>query len=283
MTWREALVWGRNTLKEKNVPDYHIDAKILIETVLQIHYGEFILSENKEMPEANRRRYQALIEKRSERIPLQYIINDANFMGLSFRVNRDVLIPRQDTECIVERILPSAKNKRILDLCTGSGCIGISIAALEKSAEVHCSDISEAAVRTAGENAKANRVTIKCIQSDLFEKIIEKYDIIVSNPPYIKTGDISSLMPEVRDYEPKAALDGGEDGYNFYRRIISSASSFLNSGGLLVLEIGYDQAEYVSGYMKKNGFSQVETGKDLAGNDRMISGVRKKNMNGTKV
>ncbi|MDR1699625.1 MAG: peptide chain release factor N(5)-glutamine methyltransferase [Lachnoclostridium sp.] len=275
MTKREALIWGRKVLEENDVPHSDFDAKTLLEYVLHVDYGRILMDESTDLSEDERDKYQAFIERRRRRIPLQHIMNYTEFMGLLFSVSKDVLIPRQDTECVVEWILPIAKNKRILDLCTGSGCIGISIAVLGESAEVDCSDISEEALHLAKENAENNQVKVRVIKSDLFRDITGKYDIIVSNPPYIRTDDINGLMPEVRDHEPKMALDGGEDGCFFYRQIISEASSFLNPEGLLVFEIGCEQAEYVSEYMKKSGYSNIRVGKDLSGNDRIVGGVWK--------
>lgn len=272
MTWQEAFQWGKGLLNDKNVPDSNIDARYLLEYVLQIDHNQFFVRGNELLKEEDFVAYQKLIEKRRQRIPLQHLIGKTEFMGLPFFVNDKVLVPRQETEELVEFLLPMAKKKRVLDLCTGSGCIGISIAVLEKSAKVYGSDISEEAIQTAKENVRMNQADVTLFLGDLFENVYGKFDIIVSNPPYIRTRDIAGLMPEVRDYEPLLALDGKADGCYFYHKITEQAGSFLNSNGILAFEIGYNQAEKVSGYMKEQGFVNIDIKKDLTGLDRMVFG-----------
>lgn len=272
MTFWEAFVWGRDILKEKDVPDNDIDARYLLEEVLNITRSQFLLRRDEKLQKKEWLAFQELIKKRSDRIPLAYLIEKSEFMGLEFYVNNKVLIPRQETECLVEEIIPRAKNKNILDMCTGSGCIGISIAILEKTANVVCSDISSDALEVAKKNTKKHKVDISFVCGDLFDSVQGTYDIIVCNPPYIKTEVICGLMPEVKNYEPILALDGKETGLYFYSKVTEQAFRFLNKGGLLAFEIGYDQGEQVVSYMKENGFTNIEIKKDLAKLDRMVIG-----------
>ena len=201
-------------------------------------------------------------------------------MGLSFQVNRDVLIPRQDTELLVEEALKLLKpGMHVLDLCTGSGCIIISLERIGKergladeTGSFTGSDISPGAVRTAMANAARHQARALFTESDLFEKLEGGYDMIISNPPYIRTAVIEELEEEVRCYDPLLALDGKEDGLHFYRRIIREAEGYLNPGGWLLFEIGYDQREAVTELMKQQGYRQIQVKKDLAGLDRVVIG-----------
>ena len=195
-------------------------------------------------------------------------------MGLTFFVNEHVLIPRQDTETLVEEALKKVKpGMKVLDMCTGSGCIIISILHNVEDVKGYAVDISKQAVNVAKENAKLNEVPVLFERSDLFEMVTEKFDVIVSNPPYIPTDVIPQLMPEVQVFEPIEALDGKEDGLYFYRRIVEQSKDYLNSGGSLMFEIGYDQGKDVSKMMTDAGFSNVCVKKDLAGNDRVVTGM----------
>ena len=190
-------------------------------------------------------------------------------MGLEFQVNENVLIPRQDTEILVEEVLKVCHGKTVLDLCTGTGCIIISLTKLGKVKEATASDISYKALEVARLNATNHKVSI---ESDLFEKIDGKYDIIVSNPPYITSKDMENLMPEVKDYEPRLALDGSEDGLLYYRRIVREARRHLKDNGMIFFEIGYNQGEEVQELLRKEGFVDISLYKDLAGLDRLVSG-----------
>ena len=184
-----------------------------------------------------------------------------------------MLIPRQDTECLVEQVLPFCPGKKVLDLCTGSGCIGISLAVLGGPAAVVLADVSGEALKVAEKNAENHGVKPVFCQGDLFENVpADLFDVIVSNPPYIASEEIQKLMPEVQDHEPVLALDGREDGLYFYRKIIELSSSYLADQGMLAFEIGYDQGESVAELMRKKGFQQVEVKKDLAGLDRIVTG-----------
>jgi len=194
-------------------------------------------------------------------------------MGLSFRVNESVLIPRQDTERLVEEVLKVCKDKDILELCTGSGCIIVSLAKLGDIKKAVAVDISSDAIKVAEENANANEALITYIQSDMFSNVSGTYDVIVSNPPYIESEVVEGLMPEVKDHEPRIALDGDADGLKFYRILAKESGRFLNKNGKIYLEIGYNQAASVSELLSQNGFAQINVVKDYAGLDRVVSAV----------
>lgn len=279
MTYREAIETGTRILQKENIADAKIDAWYLLQMACKIDRNFYYLHEEDELTAEQQSEYESTVHKRAEHVPLQYIIGEQEFMGLKFKVNSNVLIPRQDTETLVEEALRIAKpGMRVLDLCTGSGCIIISLA--KNVADISCtgSDISKQALLVAKENAKANEVEVEWERSDLFENISGTFDLIVSNPPYIPTGEIPGLMPEVRDFEPVDALDGKEDGLYFYRIITEKSSEYLTSDGYLYFEIGYDQGEAVSAMMRQCGYTQVEVIKDLAGNDRVVKGRKKEHV-----
>lgn len=216
-------------------------------------------------------KYLVMLEKRVNDIPFAYIVGHKEFMKLDFIVNENVLIPRGDTEILVEEALKYRKNK-ILDMCTGSGCIAISLAYyLKNKADVTAVDISEEALNVAKQNAKKNNVDVNFIQSDLFSNVNEKYEMIVSNPPYIEREVIESLQSEVKK-EPMLALDGGISGLDFYERIIPEAREHLEKNGVLLLEIGYNQAENVKSLMLENDYNNIKVLKDLSGNNRVVIG-----------
>lgn len=240
----------------------------------RINHTYYYVHMDEEMSQEQIREYQALLSKRAERIPLQYIVGEQEFMGLKFRVNSNVLIPRQDTETLVEEALKVIEpGMRVLDMCTGSGCIIISILKNTTNVDGAACDISKQALNVAKENARLNGVFVDFERSDLFEHVDEMYDVIVSNPPYIRSDEIPHLMPEVSVFEPHEALDGSEDGLLFYRRIIKDCRANLKPQGRLLFEIGCDQGRQVSEMMQFAGFSDVHVIKDLAGNDRVVSGV----------
>ena len=279
MTYREAIETGTRILQKENIADAKIDAWYLLQMACKIDRNFYYLHEEDELTAEQQSEYESTVHKRAEHVPLQYIIGEQEFMGLKFKVNSNVLIPRQDTETLVEEALRVAKpGMRVLDLCTGSGCIVISLA--KNVADISCtgSDISKQALLVAKENAKANEVEVEWERSDLFENISGTFDLIVSNPPYIPTGEIPGLMPEVRDFEPVDALDGKEDGLYFYRIITEKSPEYLTSDGYLYFEIGYDQGEAVSAMMRQCGYTQVEVIKDLAGNDRVVKGRKKEHV-----
>ena len=279
MTYREAIETGTRILQKENIADAKIDAWYLLQMACKIDRNFYYLHEEDELTAEQQSEYESTVHKRAEHVPLQYIIGEQEFMGLKFKVNSNVLIPRQDTETLVEEALRVVEpGMRVLDLCTGSGCIIISLA--KNVADISCtgSDISKQALLVAKENAIANEVEVEWERSDLFENISGTFDLIVSNPPYIPTGEIPGLMPEVRDFEPVDALDGKEDGLYFYRIITEKSPEYLTSDGYLYFEIGYDQGEAVSAMMRQCGYTQVEVIKDLAGNDRVVKGRKKEHV-----
>lgn len=289
MTIEQMLKWGEGELVQAGVPEAEPGAWYLLRACLEqrqsphareFSRSDYFLRKEEMVPDVRRQEYCEWIGRRKRREPLEYIIGYTEFMGITFFVNENVLIPRQDTETLVEEIYPQCGGKRVLDLCTGSGCIGLSIAVFGMPSRLVLSDISAEALGVAKKNLRhiveqeeyrlSSEVVFVC--GDLFEKIEGTYDVIVSNPPYIETDIISGLMPEVRDYEPVLALHGGGDGLDFYRRIISAAPGYLSAEGMLCMEIGYNQGESVSALMGEHGFGHIRIGKDLAGNDRMVSG-----------
>jgi len=274
MTYHDAMVLGEKTLNEADIADAKNDAWLLLAMACKIDHTYYYMHINEEMPEELLHEFDVLIKKRAERVPLQYITGEQEFMGLSFRVNSNVLIPRQDTETLVEEALKVAQpGMKILDMCTGSGCVLISILKNVHGVSGVGYDISKQAIIVAKENAKLIDVPAVFERSNLFEDVVdEKFDMIVSNPPYIRTDEIAALMPEVADFEPHEALDGKEDGLHFYREIIGQSKDYLVPGGYLLFEIGCDQGEAVSSMLRQAGFSEVCVIKDLAGNDRVVKG-----------
>ena len=273
MTYREAVEFGTKCLTDAGVPDAALDAWYLLQMVCRIERSYYYVHGEEDITQDAQKEYEIAVQNRAEHIPLQYIIGEQEFMGLRFKVNSNVLIPRQDTETLVEQVLKIVKpGMKVLDLCTGSGCVLISV--LKNAPELTGvgSDISKTALLVAKENAKMHEVDADWIRSDLFDNITETFDVIMANPPYIPTGEILSLMPEVRDFEPENALDGGADGLDFYRKIAGQVKDYLNPGGYVYMEIGYDQGEAVSELMRNAGFTEVEVIKDLARNDRVVKG-----------
>ena len=273
MTFRKALWTGEYILSQAHVEDPKTDAWILLETVCKIDRTYYFMHQDDDLTEEQKQEYGLLLAKRAERVPLQYITGNQEFMGLHFTVNSNVLIPRQDTELLVEHAIELLEeNWKVLDLCTGSGCIAVSIAHFgqQKNVQVTAIDVSKSALLVAKENAIQNQVQVEWLRSDLFDRISGKYQMIVSNPPYIPTKVLEGLQPEVRDFEPHLALDGQDDGYYFYREIAKEAGAYLVDGGYLLLEIGHDQAVVVSGLLKESGFIDIEVKKDLTGFDRLI-------------
>ena len=275
---------GTEKLRNAGVPEPQLDAWYLLEYVTGIGRASYYADPDREMAAEQKTKYDKCIEARSRRIPLQHITGEQEFMGLTFQVNRDVLIPRQDTETLVETALDILKREEdafqtetrkdcLLDMCTGSGCILLSILHYAKCrTEGTGSDISAKALKVAEQNAKRLGITAEFIESDLFEKIDGKFTMILSNPPYIRSAEIAELQEEVRLYDPTEALDGKEDGLYFYRKIITQSPSYLKDGGYLIFEIGHDQAADVTGMMREQGFDEIHVKKDLAGLDRVVYG-----------
>ena len=273
MTYSEAVHKAKCCLEQHEVPDPGIDALLLLQFVCGITRAHYYAVREDRMPEEEFDRYMELIQRRSARIPLQQLTGEQQFMGLPFHVSEDVLTPRQDTEILVEEALKRAcPGAKILDLCTGSGCILISLLKLGPDLEGTGSDLSEKALEIAAENAEMNKVEVSFVQSDLFSRIPGTFDMIVSNPPYIVSSVIGSLMEEVRNHEPLMALDGGTDGLDFYRRIVPESVDHLNPGGWLIVEIGYDQGDLVRSMFVKHQYKDVDVIRDLGGNDRVVLG-----------
>ncbi len=274
MTYQEIYSWGSLQLSEAGIEEASLDARLLLEEICGTDRNDMLVHGEKEVTQGQETRYREWISKRKSHIPLQYITGYQEFMGLRFKVTSDVLIPRQDTEILVEEVMRYLHDgMHILDLCTGSGCILLSLLHYSNDCVGVGSDISEKALSVATENSQNQYEEVTFIQGDLFENIEGKYEIIVSNPPYIKTQVIKTLMEEVKDHEPMEALDGKADGLYFYKRIINEAENYLYPGGMLFFEIGCEQAADVSDYMTKAGYCEVTVCKDLAGLDRVVYGT----------
>lgn len=273
MNLQAMLKFGKSKLEEANITDAAVDAWELLEYVCGINKYYFYMHLNEEVTEETAERYCSLLERRAAHVPVQQLTGYAYFMGLKLFVNEHVLIPRFDTEVLVEQVLKLIKGKeRILDMCTGSGCILLSLLHECPGVTGTGADISAEALKIARKNAENLGIKPDFVQSDLFSHISEKYDIIVSNPPYIATEVIGGLDPEVKDHEPLLALDGMEDGLYFYRRIVAEAYEYLNDGGYLCFEIGFDQGEAVSQLMQKAGYEDIKVIRDLSGLDRVVIG-----------
>ena len=274
MQYQELYRMGKDRLTEAKVPEAELDARLLLEEVCGTDRNDLLVHGDKEVPPEQCDRYVEYTQRRQKREPLQQITGYQEFMGLRFKVTPDVLIPRQDTETLVEEVMRYLHDgMHLLDMCTGSGCILLSLLKYSNDCEGTGCDISEKALKVAEENAEMLSLNASLVQSNLFENISGKYEFIVSNPPYIPTGVIPTLMEEVRDHEPVSALDGREDGLYFYREIVEKAGEYLYPGGMLFFEIGYDQAEKVSSLMREAGYQEVTVCKDLAGLDRVVYGT----------
>lgn len=251
------------------------DARLLLLWACEIGMPELLAEyTTSEVPGEKTAKYRDAIALRKSGMPLQYITHESNFCGLELYVDENVLVPRFDTEVLVEKVLTdnTDRNISVLDMCTGSGCIAIALAKLGGYAKVYGSDISRAALEIADRNAAANGTEITFYESDMFEQLggLKDLDVIVSNPPYIKSSVCEELMTEVRDHEPRLALDGDSDGLKFYRIIASGAREHLRKGGKLYLEIGYDQAEEVKRLLEEHKYINIEVIRDLSGLDRVI-------------
>ena len=279
MTYQEAYQKATGELKAAGIPEPESDAWILLEHVTGMTRTRYYVDGFERMPKNEEDRFFELVSCRKTRIPVQHLTGVQEFMGYEFAVNEHVLVPRQDTEILVEeaekRLLLMKKENpvKVLDMCTGSGCVLISILKNVHGTGGYGYDISKQAINVAKENAKLNDVPAIFERSNLFEDVAdETFDVIVSNPPYIRSDEIPFLMPEVSEFEPHEALDGKEDGLFFYRKIIQESPDYLTDGGYLLFEIGYDQGWAVSSMMKEAGFEDVCVKKDLARNDRVVCG-----------
>ena len=277
MVISELLKAAAKRLTENGKDNARFEATHLLGFVLGMPPNRLVLSSDKDVSKADEQRFLTLIERRIENVPFQYLLGSQEFMGLKFCVSEDVLIPRQDTEVLVEFVLEKYKNcaVSILDIGTGSGCIPISLAHFCKDFDCLGIDISENALALAKKNAEYLNVSVRVVfeKCDILRDVPNrKFDVIVSNPPYIRSDIIPTLQAEVRDFEPILALDGGADGLKFYRRICAIAPKILKKGGLLAFEIGFDQADEVSAIME-DAFENITVTKDLSGNNRIVSGM----------
>ena len=283
MTFNDLLREGVSLLAEAGIDDARTDAAILLEYLTGMDRHGMLMRGQEVLGDGEaeiKDKYLGLLKRRKLREPVQYITGMADFMGLRFRVNENVLIPRFDTEFLVEELMIEiGDGASLLDVCTGSGCILLSLMSYKNGIKGAGTDISEEALATAEENERAvfsgresEHEPVDWILSDMFENVRGAYDYIVSNPPYIQSEVIDSLMSEVKDHEPRTALDGGRDGLDFYRIIALNAGKHLKRHGKLFLETGYDEAEAVSGLLRENGFTGIKIKKDYAGNDRVVIG-----------
>ena len=302
MTIREVLTNIRKRLQNAGIEDFEYESWVFLDWKLHIDRAEFYMNPNGEVKEELLEELERVLKQREQRVPLQYLMGECEFMGYDFYVDERVLIPRQDTECLVELAVDSIRKKavetrqkqnlseadysgdnrkpeqkstkvKVLDLCTGSGCIGISVAKLCPDSEVTLADISEGALSVAKKNAQNLEADVTLIKGNLFENIEDRFDYILSNPPYIPSEVIEGLMPEVKEHEPRLALDGEADGLSFYRKIINEAPDYLNTDGRIYFEIGAEQGEDLTRLMNERGFSEVKVHKDLAGLDRIVTGI----------
>ena len=289
MTLEQAYNMGTQSLMNAGIADAKLDAWYLMEHVTGMSKATYLAHTTDTLEKEQEEKYLEYINQRAKRIPLQHLTGVQEFMGFEFIVNEHVLVPRQDTEILVEEAVDLLKEKftetykeegktlRMLDMCTGSGCILISLLRWLKKTGVNMEgtgvDISENALEVAVKNAEKMQVNAEMIKSDLFENISGKYELIISNPPYIRTAEIETLDPEVRVHDPYLALDGKEDGLHFYRKIINESKNYMVPGGLLMFEIGCDQGKEVSDMMKEAGYKSVTVKKDFSSLDRVVFGM----------
>lgn len=279
-SYRELYDWGSHILESAGVPEYTLDARLLLEEACGTDRSTLLAHPDRPVTDEEEKRFREWIDLRSERIPLQHLVGYQEFMGLRFCVSPDVLIPRQDTEILVEEALRRFHDgMRVLDLCCGSGCILISLMQYSNDLLGVGADLSEAALDIARKNGEKLLGTEKSqaltwCRGDLFDAVSGSFDMILSNPPYIAETVREELMPEVRDHDPDMALFGGEDGLDFYRRIAADAKTYLKPGGVMILEIGCDQAKQVTDLLDAAGYTEIETIRDYAGLDRVICARR---------
>lgn len=273
----EVMKWGEEVLKAHQRPDAHIDAKLLIMYVLEMNETKLLIERTRKMDESLIKVYAAHISERAKGVPLQYITNEQEFMGLSFYVDDRVLVPRQDTETLIETILQEAEKTSIkfgVDIGTGSGCISIALAHYIKDLKMTALDLSKGALEVATKNIKAHQLEdrITVIESDVLSQYPQdqKVDLVVSNPPYISIEDTMTLMEEVQNHEPHMALTDGGDGLSFYKKISKDAKTILREGGIIAYEIGYNQSKAVTTILEEEGYEAIRTIQDLAGKDRVV-------------
>ena len=272
MKIKDAYDNAKEYLKEQGIDSFLSDARFLLTGYLNCDMTYVLLHPGEEV---NYDELKKMLKKRADGVPCAYITGSTEFMGLNFKVNENVLVPRQDTEVLIETIMDFAENKelKILDICTGSGCIAVSLKKFCQNATVKGLDISDGAIEIAEINAKENKADVEFYKCDILKTdALDKYDVLVSNPPYIESEVVEGLDKTVKDFEPRLALDGGEDGLVFYRKIASLAKNALKNNGKIFFEIGYNQGESVKNILLQNGFSDVKVIKDYSGNDRVVSG-----------
>jgi len=269
----ELYKFASEYLEKNGVLESNLEAKYIVSSVLGVSFSDIFLDKSISCRARDFRKIKRLLKQRTNGKPLQYVLKEQEFFGLRFYVDKRVLIPRSETELLVEKALEISKEfvkPKILDLCTGSGCIAVAIAENLDSALITASDISGKALRVAKKNARANGSNIRFYRSDLLKSIRAKFDIIVTNPPYINSRDYNELERKIIDFEPKNALDGGEDGADYIRKIVSQVNKKLFDGGYLVMEIGYDQKTLVSEFLKQNGYRNIKSFSDYSGFDRIV-------------
>ncbi len=273
MTLRELYLKGKRELIAAGKDEAEPEARLLLQYACDIDKNTLFMQPDKLVTTEAMRRFDDCLQKRKASMPLQYILGTQGFMGMELKVTPDVLIPRSDTEVLVEQLLSDGvKDMSVLDLCTGSGCILLGLMKNESGIKGTGADISEKALNVARENAKIQGVSAEWVVSDLYGQITGSFDVITSNPPYIRTSEIELLMPEVGKYEPRTALDGGVDGLDYYRRIVKDAPKYLNPEGRIYLEIGSEQGAAVKGMLEDNGFKEVRIIRDYARLDRVVTG-----------
>ncbi|MBQ9768276.1 MAG: peptide chain release factor N(5)-glutamine methyltransferase [Lachnospiraceae bacterium] len=273
MTYSELVAAGVNELSAAGFEEARTDVRDLVFYVCGMDFTALLRDGGEKVPPEQEKRFFDLLTERKKHVPVQYLTGEQEFCGLKFSVRPGVLIPRPETELLAEAVFRASAGKRVLDMCTGSGCIAVTVAKLGTPSFVAASDYSAEALVIAKENAVLQGAEVTFFQGDLFETVEGMYDIIVSNPPYIKSEVVEELMSDVRDFEPRMALDGKADGLYFYRRICAEAKKYLNPGGRLMFEIGYDQGETVPELLRAEGYTGIEVKKDYAGLDRMVFAV----------
>lgn len=274
MNYADLYQWGLDELSAVGIEEAVLESRLLLESICGTKRHDLIIHGDVIVEEEKEESFREGIRMRCTHIPLAYIIGSQEFMGLTFQVNPHVLIPRQDTEVLVECVMKNLHDgMSILDMCTGSGCILLSLLYYSNDCQGIGADISAAALEVASKNAESLKLEAQWVESNLFENISGKFDIIVSNPPYIEAEIIATLQEEVWGNEPEIALNGREDGLFFYRKIMNEIDSYLYNGSMLYFEIGHNQAVEVSGLMKEAGFHEITVIKDLAGHDRVVHGI----------
>lgn len=274
MTYSELMTTGVEELTAAGFEEARTDVRELLLFACGMDFMALLRDGADKVPKEQTERFFSLLRQRKKHIPVQYLTGEQEFCGLRFLVRQGVLIPRPETELLAEAVFQDCAGKRVLDMCTGSGCIAVTVAKLGAPDFVAASDVSAEALAVAKENAILHEAEVTFFYGDLFKPVEGAYDIIVSNPPYIKTEEVKRLMPEVREFEPDLALDGKADGLYFYRRLCAEAKEYLRPGGRLMLEIGYDQGQTVPELLTAAGYAEIEVRKDYAGQNRMVFATR---------